>query len=47
MGKLESQEERKLWSWEVSELRGQEVGKVGRKIGVGETGGGGPHRPYI
>ena len=37
----------KLRSREVRKLRSQEERKTGREVGVGETGGGGPRRPYI
>ena len=37
----------KLGSQEVKKLGVQEVRKVERKVGVGETGSGGSRRPYI
>ena len=37
----------KLRSQEVRKLRSKEERKTRREAGVEETGGGGPHRPYI
>ena len=36
-----------LGSREVRKLGSEEERKAGREVGVGETGGGGPCRPYI
>ena len=37
----------KLGSQEVRKSESQAEKKIGRRIGIGDIGGGGPHRPYI